>query len=784
MILLFIAVNTALSFYQEYHSGQALAALKHYLSGRARVRREGREHIVGSRELVPGDIVLVETGDNIPADLRFLGVNNLAVDEEILTGESKAVAKVDEVLERPVSQMYQAWNIGFSGTTVVSGRGVGVVIATAGRTVSGDIAHLVQETHRESSFEKGIGRFSRFIMRMVLVTLSIVFLANVIIKGEAADVTALLIFSLALAVSVVPEALPVITTVSLSRGAARLARQKVVVKRLSAVEDLGSIEVLCADKTGTLTENILGVERVVIPHQQGRSSQENQTVQAECLTLATMAGTFPGGKRQTVDEAFDVALWKALEPSDQKHLKTMERLNELPFDPERKRGSVLMRTEQGYELIVRGAPEVLMSLAINLTPLQKEHLHQTMITEGKQGKRVLAVARKSVFQDSAYTPEAETALTFMGLIFFADPIKESAREAVREALHLGVKVKILTGDSPEVAGVVAERVGLIRRATEVLTGEEWEALSPEGKRQSLEQYSVFARVSPRQKYEIVKLLQEKNEVGFLGEGINDAPALKLANVALVVESAADIAREAADVVLLERDLGVIVEGIREGRRIFANIIKYLKATLISNFGNFYSVALVSLLLNFLPLLPLQILLMNLLSDLPMIALATDTVDNEELKRPKNYQIGGVVLFATLLGAVSTFFDFIFLAFFYSHNEPAVLQTYWFLFGMATELALIFSIRTRFFFLHSRPPSTWLLIFSILMFCLTFLIPFTAWGQKIFHFIEPEVWHIGLILTIVAIQFIATEVTKRLYYRIAKEEFVSPAPQSYTHGLEA
>ncbi len=379
----------------------------------------------------------------------------------------------------------------------------------------------------------------------------------------------------------------------------------------------------------------------------------------------------------------------------------------LPFDPSRRRSSVLVQWGHKTTLVVRGAFEEILIQCTGLSNGEREDLIEWGIRAGKAGKRVLAIATRPLPRKRKLVPELEQELVFSGMIAFLDPLKKSAEKTIADARSLGIAVKIITGDGRHVAGAVAKAVGLIENPDEVITGAELEALPEAERRERVESCHVFARVSPQEKYLIIKLLQEKHEVGFLGEGINDAPALKLANVGLVVQGAADIAKESADIVLLQRNLGAVIDGVREGRIIFANILKYLRITLTSNFGNFYSVALASLFLPFVPLLPIQILLLNLLSDFPMIAVATDNVDPVELERPRSYRIGSIVLMTVFFGFVSSLFDFALFGLFYKEG-PAALQTAWFILSLVTEIILIFSLRTNFFFLKTRRPS-WSLI---------------------------------------------------------------------------
>ncbi|MFZ2187038.1 MAG: HAD-IC family P-type ATPase [Candidatus Moraniibacteriota bacterium] len=752
LILLFIAINVGLEIYQEYHGEKAAQSLKRYLVTHTRVRRGGSEMLIESEVIVPGEVVLVEAGDRLSADMRFIASFGLQLDESVMTGESVAVSKKAATALRPPTEMFEAENIGFAGTIVTAGRGEGVVFATGKDTALSDIATLTTESKHETGFERNIAQFSRFILKFVLLTLTLIFVANIFIKGDSVDVTELLIFSLVLAVSVIPEALPVIVTVALSRGALRLAQKKVIMKRLSAIEDLGSIEILCTDKTGTLTENMLSVSAI-------KAGDTDL-----CLELAAAASLADPTRRGKLHDAFDLALWQKLSSAGHGAVRNMRRIDNIPFDPERRRNSVLIEMATGKrEIIVRGAPEEVLRLSKNVDSFTVQKLLEWMKGKGTEGDRVLAVARRSFTAKQKYTLYEEQQLEFVGLIAFADPLKNTAKETLEKARALQVQVKILTGDSPEVAGAVGYAVGLLKRPEDVITGKDLAEMPYGDKKRVIFSHTVFARISPREKYEIIKILQEKHEVGFLGEGINDAPALRLANVGLVVQGASDVARGAADVVLLQRSLDTVIDGIKEGRVIFANILKYLRITLTANFGNFYSVALASLFLPFVPLLPVQILLLDLLADFPMIAIATDTVDTEELQKPRNYQVHSIVLMTMILGVVNSSFDFILFGKFYNVS-PATLQTSWFLFNIVTEIVLIFSLRTRRPFFRSKVPPVLLVALSFSVILFAFLLPLFSAGENIFLFIHPTPHMFWTILLLAGGYFLMTEAVKHFYFQ--------------------
>jgi Mg2+-importing ATPase len=755
MIFVFIAINAGLGFYQEYSSEKTVQLLNKYSLPRTKVLRGGKVEQITADQLVPGDIVILATGDKVPADIRLIEQNNLTIDETILTGESMPVFKKAENLKSMPSSYHEAFNLAFSGTDVLKGEARGLVVATGKNTAFGQIAKLAGESRKVSDFEKGISRFSQFILKLVGVTLFVVFVAHLLINrnGAGVDVFELIIFSVALTVSVIPEALPLVTTFSLARSAKRLAKRKVIVKRLSAIEDLGGIEILCCDKTGTLTENMLTIVNTY-------SDNNEQTI-----WLANLASSFELKKKI---EPFDIALDKGLNSEQKKKITKVVKISEESFDPKTRKNSVLVKDGDKTFLIIRGATEAVVSSCSDLDKKTKDNIDDWTSGEGKQGHRVLAIIYKEINvtekNSEFYNKELEkNDFTFSGIISFVDPIKKSSFSAVEQAKNLGVKIIIITGDSPEVAGAVANEIGLIDSLGKVITGEKWQTASQKTREKYLEIYSVFARVSPEEKFAIIEALRKRYMIGFLGEGINDAPALKIAGVSLVVDSAADIAREAADIILLKKNLDVIIDGIKEGRQVFANTTKYIKSTLASNFGNFFAVAIASLMIDFLPMLPIQILLVNLLSDAPMISISTDTVEASELKSPKKYQTKDIIIIAIILGLVSTVFDFMFFGLFY-RISPEVLQTNWFIGSVLTELVLLFSIRTKSLFIKSLRPSKSIIWLSLMTFILTIGLPFTAFGQKVFKFVAPTPNHLMLILSLVIIYFIISEMVKLLYYK--------------------
>ncbi len=751
MIVIFILINTILGFYQEYKSDLSLKDLEKYVVNRVKVIRDGHLSNIDSKELVVGDLVVIETGDILQADIRLVATNDLLVNESILTGESIDVIKSEALLNLSSADVYKASNVVFSGTTVTDGGGRGFVIATGRNTEIGKIAKLSTETRDTSSFEKQINKFSSFILYLTVVTLLIVFVIQLITKSDTISVPELIVFSIAMAVGVIPEALPLVTTFSLTHGAKRLAKKKVIAKRLSAIEDLGSIEVLCSDKTGTLTENSMTVSEIW------------GTDKASTLFYAAVVSDYSGDSKLP-NNSFDLAIIKACSMEEKGRALEVEKISNIPFNPSRRRNSTLIKDGLKYEIVVRGAPESLLSHIKGVRPQKLEEITHWLVFQGMYGRRVLLVAKRSYYESLGYTPQDEEKdLELIGLISFEDPIKASTYEAVQKAKKMGIDIKVLTGDSPEVAGAVASKVGIITDPTDVLLGDFLENKSLTERLNLVKAHSVFARVSPEQKYKIIELLEQNHEVGYLGEGINDAPALKLANVGIVVEGASAVARESSDIILLENDLNVIIEGIEEGRRTFVNTTKYIKSTLASNFGNFYALAFASLVIDYLPMLPVQILLVNLLSDFPMISISTDEVEADELKRPHSYDVREITLMASILGVISTFFDFVFFALFKDYGTGP-LRTYWFMGSILTELLLIYSIRTRkWFFRTTKQPSFTMEFLTLFAAVATILIPFIPAVSNFFGFVVPSIQQVIVVLAVTLGYFITTEVVKHFYY---------------------
>lgn len=748
-ILLILGLTGTLGFIQEFYYQRTVEKLQEFISAKVWVRRDGELEEIDKEDLVTGDILILEKGDVVPADTRVSEAKGLLVDEAILTGESRPIEKVSLKLLTLPKSIIEAKNIIFAGTIIVEGSGEGIVVKKgAGMEVS-KIAQLTERTYAPSAFEQDIKKISNFIMKLVIVTLALVFGGNILLKGMGINIPELLLFVSALAIGIVPEALPVVALVTLSVGALMMAKKKVVVKRLSAIDEFGNIEVLCVDKTGTITQNILQVDRIFAEDEKN-------------FWRIFLAAVEPiKGKKGKIKSLFDKALLEEAKKETRESVWTC--LFKIPFDASLRRDVIVVKNNKEVLMITKGAPEEILKLS-KLSEKERKIFEKQFQDEGGAGKRVYALAAKEVDEEADFLTESKkNDFCFYGLASFSDSIKPTAKLALQKANKLGVSVRILTGDTPQLALKIAQEIDLAGPDDRVVSGFELERLNQNQIKRLVLETKIFARVTPEQKFQIISILREKFSVGFLGDGANDAPALKVANVGIAVDSAADITKEAADIVLLKKDLEVIVDGIEEGRKTFANIMKYIKYTLASNFGNCYALAIASLFSPFLPLLPAQILLVNLLSDFPLISVAVDSVDEREVLTPQKLDLKPMATLIVLLGMISSLFDFTVFAFFRGFGE-GILQTVWFTESILSEIVFVFSIRTRFFFLKAKRPAKLLLAVSTLTALITLVIPFTPL-KDIFFFSRPKIWMIFAILAIVFAYFVITEMVKLWYFKV-------------------
>ena len=749
IILTIVIVSAGLGFVQEARSATAVQALRARLALQASAIRDGAVTDVPVTDLVVGDVVLLAAGDIVPADAHLLETNHLYVDESAMTGESAPVAKAVEAADAAdaaaappppaaatdgsAPDAAGRAHLVFFGTSVISGTGRAVVVATGPRTEYGLIARRLQERPPRNDFERGVRRFGLLIARIILLLVMGVFAADVALQKPLLDS---FLFALALAVGLTPELLPAIVTVNLSRGARALASHGVLVRRLPAIQNLGSMTVLCTDKTGTLTEGHLTLVRSI-----GGDGE----AAPGAVAAAWLNSHFETGFSDPLDEAILAAAQAPVDESG------YHKVAELPFDFQRRCLSVVLTRPDGTAtLICKGAPEAVMARSTQVRgpaapqPLdapRRATLEAQIAAAAAQGQRAIAVATRSDAVGPGLTAADERDLVFEGLLLFSDPPKAGITETLAELQALRVDLRIVTGDNDLVARAVAESVGLPVRA--VLTGDQIEALSPTAFVARAQGATIFARVDPDQKLRVIQALQERGAVvGYLGDGINDAPPLHVADVGISVDNATDVARAAADVILLQASLAAIAQGVREGRRTFGNTLKYIRMGTSSNFGNMLSMAGAALILPFLPMLPSQILLNNLIYDASQTAIPADTIDPETEQQPARWDIDGIERFMIVFGPISSVFDYLTFGLLLAGlgSSEAAFHTGWFIESLATQVLVIFVIRTgRVPFWRSRP-SRWLVAAAVAAVAVAVALPLSPLGGVLgFTALPPLFW---------------------------------------------
>jgi Mg2+-importing ATPase len=758
-----LAASVGLGFANEYRAEKAAEALHSRIRHHCAVRRDGHSRSVDVTELVPGDLVELQPGEVVPADVRLLRTVGLACDESTLTGESLPADKQPAPVPAG-SALAELTCCALMGTIVQAGSGAGVVVATGGRAEFGRIALGLGEQQPETEFQRGLRQFSMLLVRVAAVLTVAIFGINLVLHRPLLDA---LLFSLAIAVGISPQLLPAVVSTSLAAGTRRLADHKVLVKRLVCIEDLGDIDVLFTDKTGTLTEGRIRFMRSLGPD--GRADDEPLRLGLLCNEAVVEAGQVAAGN------PLDAALWES--PAAAPYGDTpaaFRRLATLPFDHDRRMVSVLVEDGAGKRtLVTKGAPETVLDRCVEVTPASRAALD----TEFAAGNRVVAVASRPAPGATTLAAGDEQGLCLAGLLVFLDPPKVSARDALDRLAGLGVTVKVVTGDNATVAAKVCADLGLT--GTCVVTGPDLTAADPAEFARLVEAGTVFARVSPEQKAQIVRA-QRKSEldVAFLGDGVNDALALHAADVGISVDSATDVAKDAADVIMLEKDLDVLADGVLEGRRIFANTMKYVLMGTSSNFGNMFSAAGASAFLPFLPMLPSQILLNNLLYDSSQLAIPTDTVDPEQLARPSRWDVHLIRRFMLFFGPISSVFDFATfgLMLWVFHAPAPLFRSGWFVESLATQTLVIFAVRTRRVpFLRSHP-SVPLLLAALGAVAVGAVLPATPLAHDLGFAPLPGPFFLAL-MAMVVIYLGLIEVGKRWFYRPTP----APAARSRTEG---
>ncbi|MFN9743828.1 MAG: magnesium-translocating P-type ATPase [Acidobacteriota bacterium] len=754
LILLGIIIASALlGFVQEYHAGNAVERLRQRVRLMVQVRRDGQTGEVGVDEVVPGDIVLLSAGSLIPADGVVLTANDFFVNEAVMTGETFPVEKRPGLVGGEASLVERS-NAVLMGTSVRSGTAEVLICRTGMGTEYGRISAHLNRRLPPTEFEQGIHHFGNMLTRLMTLLMFIVFAINVRQNKPVIDS---LLFAVALAVGLAPELLPAIISITLSRGAQLMARRGVIVKKLTAIENFGSMDVLCTDKTGTLTLGVVTLDGAV-----DSAGQPAELVRR----MAWLNANYQTGLVNPLDEAILATPAVDLTP--------YRKVEEIPYDFIRKRLSVAVANATNIELITKGAFEQVLMIcttvrddAGTVVPLDErrcQDLRRLFANWSDQGFRVLGVATRVVEPREEYTTADEAEMTLLGFLLFFDPPRPETAQTIASLERLGVELKIITGDNRSVALHVAKEVGLEVRG--LLTGAEMSRLHDEALWQQADRTTIFAEVDPNQKERIIAALRKMGHVvGYLGDGINDAPALHAADVGVSVDTAVDVAREAADFVLLEHSLEVLCEGIAEGRRIFANTLKYVFTTTSANFGNMYSMAGLSIFLPYLPLLPTQILLNNFLSDFPAMAIATDEVDHEMVDQPRRWDVVFIRNFMIVFGLVSSFFDYLTfgLLLLVVKVGEAEFRTGWFIESLLTELMILLVVRTRRPLSQSRP-GFYLWLSTLLVSVLTIALPYLPGVGRLFNFV-PLSWPVMLMLVAITLLYvIASEVAKRFFYR--------------------
>lgn len=769
VMIVMILASVIITFVQEYRSQKASLELKELIENTCAVTRDGLTKEIPMDEVVPGDIVTLATGDMIPADAVLIWTKDLFVNQSSLTGESMPVEKFVEAgvkKDEDVSAL-DLDDLVFMGTDVLSGQGKVIILKTGQQTFFGDIAKNATSKCGKTAFDTGLTRVSKLLLRMVMVLFPVVFLINGLTKG---DWTSAFFFAIAVAVGLTPEMLPMIVTSNLAKGALALSKQKVIVKELPSIQNLGSMDVLCTDKTGTITE-----DRVVLVQHLNPMGKENQAV----LNMTYLNSHYQTGWKNLMDIA---VLNYFEENSCQLPFENVVKIDEIPFDFSRRRLTVVVKADNHQIMVTKGAVEEMEQVCkyaeidgevVLLDDELREKMRNVNIKMNEQGMRVLTVAvKRDAHSDANYSVSDEKDMTLIGFMGFLDPAKESAISAIKSLHAHGVSVKVLTGDNAIVAKKVCQDVGI--GVTNILLGTDVEALSDEELMAQVDETNLFAKLNPMQKSRLIEVIQRKGHtVGFMGDGINDAPALRKADVGISVDTAADITKDASSIILLEKSLNVLETGVIEGRRVFSNMMKYIKFTISSNFGNVFSILVASAFLPFLPMLSMQLLVQNLIYDMAQLTIPWDNVDEEELVKPVRWEIGDLFKFTVSIGPVSSIFDiltFLVMWFVLGANtvaEQSLFQTGWFLVGLTTQTLVVHMVRTRKVpFIQSRA-SLPVILTSLLAIVTGFVLVLSPL-RSVFDFVMLPANYWGWFILIIIGYLIVIEIAKRLYIKFTSE----------------
>lgn len=762
LIVSTILISAIISLREQTKSDNAAKKLKKMINNKMEVIRDGMQTTIDMENVVPGDIVKLSSGDMIPGDIRFIETKDLFIDQASLTGESNPVEKFTEY--KDYENITDISNIGFMGTNIVSGSSTALVLATGSNTYFGSMAKSMYTVNEKNSFEKGIDDISKLLIKFMVVLVPIILILNFF---TTKDILSSLIFAITIAVGLTPEMLPVITTSTLAKGAVEMSKKKTIVKRLSSIQTFGQMNILCTDKTGTLTEDKVVLEKYM-------DVLGNESVRI--LRHAFLNSYFQTGLKNLID----VAIISRAEKENLNILKEKYiREDEIPFDFSRRRMSVVLKDENGKrQLITKGAVDEIMSIcsfidingeAIELTDDLRNKAYEVYEKNNNDGLRVLAIAQKNEIHDvNTFGIQDESQMVLIGFVGFLDPPKESAKQAITALKKYGVDTVVLTGDSEGVALKVCKKVGI--EISNCLTGKQVDNMSDEELKTRVKDCHLFSKLSPLQKQRIVRIFQENgNTVGYMGDGINDSPPMKQADVGISVDTAVDIAKETADIILLEKDLNVLEEGVINGRKTFTNLLKYIKMATSGNLGNMLSVIIASTFLPFLPMLPVHILIQNLLNDFAQIGMPFDNVDKEYIEKPKTWNTEGIKRFMFNFGLISTVLDvacFAVLWYVFKYNtieKAALFQCGWFVFGILSQTLIIHMIRTsKIPFIESKS-SKQLIISTFSIVVITLIIAFTNIAI-IFDLSKLPLYNLGWIGILMIIYIIFIQIYKKIYIK--------------------
>jgi len=754
IILTIVLISGVLGFWQEHGAANAVEKLLNIVKIKTKVIRDGIAADIFIEKVVLGDVILISAGDVIPADCRLLESKDLFLDEATLTGETYPVEKSASVLSAE-TVLSKRTNVLWMGTHVISGSAKAVVVNAGKDTKFGEVSSKLKLRPQETEFEQGIRHFGYFLMEVTLTLVVVIFAINVFLHKPIMDA---FLFSLALAVGLTPQLLPAIISINLSHGAKRMANEKVIVKRLASIENLGSMNVLCSDKTGTLTLGVVTLQST--PDLRGNSNEK-------VLLYAYLNAYYETGFNNPIDESI-----RAHRSFD---LTGYQKLDEIPYDFTRKRLSVLISHADESIMITKGALSNVVEACSTVETADggvvsidtvKDQISKRLDEFSQQGFRTLGIGYKRIGQQKTIKRDDEKEMTYLGFLVFEDPLKPNIVETIGSLKQLGISLKIITGDNHAVAETVGNKIGLAN--PQILSGGELAQLSDEALIKRVGGIDIFSEVEPNQKERLILSLKKAGYVvGYIGDGVNDASALHVADVGISVDSAVDVAKEAADIVLLEKDLGVLVNGVKEGRVTFANTIKYVFMATSANFGNMFSMAGASLFLSFLPLLPKQVLLTNLMTDFPEMAIATDSVDASSISQPRRWNIKFIRKFMMVFGLISSLFDYATFGvlLWILHATPDQFRTGWFLESVVSATLIVLVIRTQGPFFNSRPGKS-LLIATMGVVLMTIALPFLPWGS-LFGFVRmPKVFYGALVLIILG-YIVLAEVAKSIFYKNVK-----------------